>query len=218
MTEITPAILSNDISDFRQKYAELFALSHLFRTLHVDFADGEFVGARTVLPADLKFLSACPFVLMAHFMTFHPFLYFHDAKQAGFSWTMFHYEAFDNHEQIEHAIAHARHIGLKPGLVVNPETPLVKVGQLLALVELVQLMGIRPGAQGREFIPATLEKIKELRALSKNVIIAVDGGMKVGIARQCAAAGANMLIAGSAILRAEDEEEAIEVLKEDMET
>ena len=79
-------------------------------------------------------------------------------------------------------------------------------------------MGINGGEKGRSFMPITIERLKELRSLSKNVIIAVDGGVKIGIARQCARAGADILVAGSAILKAEDEETAIEALKEDIET
>src|SRR3989338_6452088 len=155
MTEIVPTILTNDISDFRKKYAELFAFHEHFKSLHVDFADGVFVETQTIMPKDVLFLARSPLYLIAKFIK--------------------------------------------------------KIG-------LVQIMSIHPGAQGREFMPEILEKIRELRALSKSVIISVDGGIKAGIARKCAEAGANILIAGSAILRAENEEAAIEALKEDIES
>lgn len=217
MIEIIPAILTNDISDFRKKYAELFALSHYFKKLHVDFIDGRFLPNKTVMPSDLGFLKSSPLGLMAHFMTFNPQNYFLDAKNSGFQWVIFHLEAFKRDQQIDDAIKQARALDLKVGLALNPETPLHFVGRFLSKIDLVQLMGVHPGAQGRMFDVTVIEKIMELRALSKSVIISVDGGVKVGIARQCVKAGVHMLVAGSAILRSEDEEMAIEALLADVE-
>ncbi|OGE87752.1 MAG: hypothetical protein A3J07_03505 [Candidatus Doudnabacteria bacterium RIFCSPLOWO2_02_FULL_49_13] len=218
MTEISPAILTNDVSDFRKKYAELFALGHYFKKLHVDFIDDKFIHNLTVLPADLGFLKSSPFTLVAHFMTIDPQKYFAAAKAAGFEWVLFHYEAMTNDQEFAATIAAAAALGLKPGLVLNPETPLYSAAKFLDQVPLIQLMGIHPGFQGRPFQVAIIEKVKELRQLSKSVIICVDGGVKVGIARQLAKAGADILVAGSAITRSEDEEMAIESLKADIET
>lgn len=217
MTELCPSILTNDISDFRKKYAELFALSHHFKTLHVDFIDGRFLPNKTVMPADLSFLKNSPWILVAHFMTLNPQNYFQDAKNSGFKWAIFHLEAFKRDSEIDDVIAQARHLDLKIGLALNPETPLHWLGKFLLKIDLVHLMGVHPGAQGRPFEATMIAKIQELRALSKSVIISVDGGIKVGIACQCAKAGANILVVGSAILRSENEEEAIEALKEDIE-
>src|SRR5258708_4922665 len=69
MTELIPAILTNDISDFRKKYAELFALSDHFTKLHVDFADGRFVDNKTIMPHDLGFLKSSPFTLSCYIET-----------------------------------------------------------------------------------------------------------------------------------------------------
>jgi ribulose-phosphate 3-epimerase len=218
MTEISPTILTNDISDFRKKYAELFALSHYFKKLHIDFIDGKFLPNRTVMPADLTFLKSSPLILVAHFMTLSPQSYFLQAKNSGFKWVIFHLEAFKQDHEIDDAIKQARTLDLKVGLALNPETPLHFVSRFLPKIDSVQLMSVHPGAQGRSFDLTVIEKIMELRALSKSVIISVDGGIKVGIARQCAKAGADILVAGSAILKSEDEEMAIEALKADIET
>lgn len=217
MAEIVPAILTNDISDFRKKYAELFALSHYFTKIHIDFIDDVFIRNKTVMPKDLSFLKSSPLTLMAHFMTMSPHEYFQDAKEAGFSWVIVHFEAYKQEAEINEAIRLAHALQLKIGLAINPETPLFMSGKFLTKVDLVQLMGIHPGFQNRPFMPTTIEKIRELRALSKHVIISVDGGVKVGIARQCVKAGADILVAGSAILRSEDEEMAVEALQADIE-
>ncbi len=218
MIEIAPAILTNDLSDFRHKYAELFALSHHFKTLHVDFMDGQFVSGKTLMPAELAFLKTSPFLLTAHFMAYNPGQYFQAAKDAGFECVIFQLEALKTPEEILETIATAKHLGLKPGLAINPETPLHRIGSWITQVGLVQLMGVHPGAQGREFVPEVLEKVSQLRQLSKGVIISVDGGIKVGLARKLAQAGADILVAGSAILKADDEEKAIEALRHEIES
>lgn len=216
MAEIIPSILTNDISDFRKKYSDYFALSHLFTKLHVDFVDGEFIRNKTLMPKDLKFLKT-PFKLIAHFMMFDPGIYFDDAKQVGFDSVLVHYEAFDQDRDLESTLLRGKDLGFKVGVVINPETPLHMIGKYLKKVDLVQLMGIHPGFQGRVFMSSTIEKIKELRALSKSVIIYVDGGVKVGVARACVKAGADYLVVGSAILRSEDRGLAAEALLADIE-
>jgi ribulose-phosphate 3-epimerase len=217
MTELSPAILTNDISDFRKKYAELFALSHYFKKVHVDFIDDIFIRNKTVMPKDLPFLKTSPLTLIAHFMTVEPQKYFQDAKDAGFTWVIFHYEAFTNESGIDEAIQAARNLQLKVGLAVNPETPIYMAGKFISKIDMIQLMGVHPGFQGRPFMIATVDKVRELRSLSKTVIIAVDGGVKIGIAHQLAAMGANIIVAGSSIFRGEDEQMAVEALKADIE-
>jgi ribulose-phosphate 3-epimerase len=216
MTEISPAILTNDISDFRKKYAELFAMSHWFKKLHVDFIDDVFIHNKTLMPKDLTFLKSSPLTLMAHFMCVSPQKYFTDAKNCGFQYVIFHYEAVKEFE-VNNIVELARDLGLKVGLAVNPETPIAMLEKFLPKIDLVQLMGIHPGFQGRPFMVTTIDKVQQLRALSKNVIICVDGGVKVGIAHQLAKAGANILVAGSAIFKSEDEKMAMEALKSDIE-
>lgn len=218
MIEFSPAILTNDISDFRKKYADILALTQYFTKLHIDFIDGVFIHNKTIMPVDLKFLQGSTLTLVAHFMTMNPKQYFADAKLAGFKWVLFHYEAFGTEQEIQDTIATARQLKLRPGLVINPETPLYMLAKFIPDLNLIQLMGIHAGFQGQMFMVATISRVKELRALSKNVIIMVDGGVKVGIARQLAMAGADILVAGSAILKSEDEEMAIEALQADVET
>lgn len=215
MPELIPAILTNDISDFRKKYAELFALSHYFTKLHVDFVDGEYLPNKTVMPDDLPKFNA-PFTLMAHFMTYDPEQYFSHCKVLGFSWVIIHYESFHLKTDIDLAIESARKLGLKVGLALNPETKPYQVAVFIRRVDMLQLMGVHPGAQGRPFEYETLEKVRELKKLSKNVIICVDGGAKVGIAKQLAEAGADWIIAGSAIAKADHPKQAIEALLEDI--
>jgi len=215
MPELIPAILSSDVSDFRKKYAELFALSQYFTKLHVDFVDGRFLPNKTLLPKDLPRMNS-PFELMAHFMTFNPEQYYGDIKALGFKWVIIHYESFHLKTEMDGAIEAARRLGLKVGLAINPETKPYQIALFIRRVDMVQLMGVHPGAQGRPFEYETLDKIKELKKLLKSVIICVDGGAKVGTARQIAEAGADWIIAGSVIAKASNPKQAVEDLLGDI--
>ena len=218
MTEISPAILTNDLSDFRKQYAELLPLSQYYSKLHIDFADGEFVKAKTVLPADIIFFRNSKIPSMAHLMVSNPVFFFEDCKAAGFTHVLFHYETFKNEEDVQLAINEAEKLGLIPGLAIGPNTPVLQIAKFIYRLKIIQIMSIHPGAQGRDFIPETLDKVKELRSMSNSVIICVDGGIKVGIARKLAQAGANILVIGSAVSRSEDEEMALMALKADIES
>lgn len=215
MSEIIPAILTNDVSDFRKKYAELFALSHYFTKLHIDFIDGHFLPDKTLLPEETPVMKS-PFTLFAHLMCYEPQQYFGTLKDQGYAWVMIQFEAFHLRTELDEAIDEAHDKGLKVGLVINPETKLYKAALFLRKVEAIQLMGVHPGAQGRPFEYETLEKIKELKKLLPNVIISVDGGAKLGIVKQLAEAGADWIIAGSAIVKSEHPKQEIEELVEEI--
>ncbi len=216
MTEIVPAILTNDVADFRQKYAELFGLSSYFTKLHVDFMDGEFLPEKTIAVKDLIGFKS-PLTLVAHLMVNNPHEYFEDTKKAGFSYVIFHFETYSKLDEIGKAIKHAKDVGLKVGLALNPETKLYDAGKFLGQLDLVQLMTVHPGAQGRPFEISTLDKIKEVRKLLKSAIICVDGGIKVELVRACTLAGANWLVVGSAIWQADNQKMAIQALEAESE-
>lgn len=216
MSELVPAILTNDVSDFRIKHAELLAIGHYFSKLHVDFIDGEFLPNPTLMPRDLSFLDS-PFQLMAHFMAYDPKQYFEAIRKIGFAWALIHYEAFDSDQEILDTIKAGAEMGLGMGLCINPETPLHKCAKILPHVRLVQIMGVHPGAQGRPFEPSTLEKIKELKSLTRDCVVSIDGGMRLGIANKAEKAGADLIIIGSAILRSSHPKEALEAFRRELE-
>ncbi|HEX5429642.1 MAG TPA: hypothetical protein VFX17_01005 [Patescibacteria group bacterium] len=216
MAELVPAILTNDISDFRHKYADLLALGNYFSKLHIDFIDGNFLPDKTISPKDLSFLKS-PFALMAHLMAYNPEQYYDDLVRAGFKSALVHFEAFKTADEALSAIREGRGKGLSMGLAINPETPLHETAKILSRVNLVQIMGVHPGAQGRSFEPGTLEKIRELKSLTRDVIISVDGGVKLGIANRCEQAGADLIIIGSAILHSSHPKEALSAFKRELE-
>lgn len=216
MTEIIPAILTNDISDFRKKYAELFALSQYFTKIHVDFSDGDFIPEKTIEVKQLNFLKPAS-ALIAHLMVTNPKDYFEDVKNAKFKFASFHFEAFEQDQDLADSIKAAKALGLKVGLCINPETKLYEAGKFLNQIDFIQLMGVHPGGQGQAFDPSTIDKIREARKLLKYGIVCVDGGVKVGIVRECVLAGANWLTAGSAIWKSDNQRLAVEALQADSE-
>jgi ribulose-phosphate 3-epimerase len=216
MAELVPAILTNDVSDFRKKHSDLLALGNLFSKLHIDFIDGEFLPNKTVLPDELTFLNS-PFQLMAHFMTHQPQKHFDAIRKIGFAWALIHFEAFNSAGEVLEAVNMGSEKGLGMGVVINPETPLHKMAAVIPAVKLVQIMGVHPGAQGRSFEEGTLDKIRELRSLTRECIISVDGGVKLGIATKCEQAGADLIVIGSAILNSSHPKEALEAFKRELE-
>lgn len=217
MAEIAPAILTHDPGDFRKQYAELLPLAHLFRQLHVDFVDGKFLPTNTIMPGDSCRIRA-PFKAVAHLMVEEPQKYFAILKNEGYSTVLIHFEAYKDKSMLFGAIQLAQTLGLQIGLAINPETKLHEVGGFLGKFSIIQLMGIHPGSQGKEFMPETLDKIRELKNLRKDAIIYVDGGMHPGPARECVEAGADVIVAGSYIVRSDHPKQAIEELLQDIQT
>lgn len=217
MTEIVPAILTNDISDFRKKYSDLLPLYGLVTKLHIDFIDGRFLPEKTILPADLD-LKNSPFDLIAHLMVNQPEKYFYDLKLAGFSWVIFHWESFADKNDILGVIAEAKKLGLKTGLAISPETKLYEAAKFIHRTDLLQVMGVNPGAQGRSFEPEALGKIRELKNLLKHAILSIDGGIKPENVRQAVDAGANLVVVGSAITHSAHPKLILEKFKKEIET
>jgi ribulose-phosphate 3-epimerase len=128
-----------------------------------------------------------------------------DFAKAGATWISFHPEASDH---IDRSIALIRELGCKPGLVLNPATPLSWLDHTLPQLDLVLLMSVNPGFGGQAFIPSTLDKIRAVRerieASGRAVRLEVDGGIKVDNIGAVAAAGADTFVAGSAIFGSRD--------------
>jgi ribulose-phosphate 3-epimerase len=128
-----------------------------------------------------------------------------DFAKAGATWISFHPEASDH---VDRTIALIRDHGCKPGLVLNPATPLAWLDHTLPQLDLVLLMSVNPGFGGQSFIPATLDKIRavreRIRAAGRDVRLEVDGGIKVDNIGAVAAAGADTFVAGSAIFGSGD--------------
>ena len=202
-TKIAPSILS---ADFAQLGAEVRAITEAKADyVHVDVMDGHFVPNLTIGPMVVKALrphSALPFDV--HLMISPVDAFIAEFAQAGADIITFHPEAGPHPHRTVQLI---KSLGKKAGLSLNPGTPLTAVEWLLPDIDLVLVMSVNPGFGGQKFIESSLHKIKELRrridAVSeaqggRPIDLEVDGGINIGTAKQAIAAGADVLVAGTA--------------------
>ena len=202
-TKIAPSILS---ADFAQLGAEVRAITEAKADyVHVDVMDGHFVPNITIGPMVVKALrphSALPFDV--HLMISPVDAFIAEFAQAGADIITFHPEAGPHPHRTVQLI---KSLGKKAGLSLNPGTPLTAVEWLLPDIDLVLVMSVNPGFGGQKFIESSLHKIKELRrridAVSeaqggRPIDLEVDGGINIATAKQAIAAGADVLVAGTA--------------------
>lgn len=179
--------------------------------IHVDFMDGKFVNNTNYEIDEIKeFLMSTKKKLDVHIMANNPLDYLDTFKNLNTEYFTFHYEAVSD---IESAINKVKEANLKVGIAINPDTDVEKIKPYLDFLDLVLIMGVVPGHGGQEFIPHTLDKIKELSKLKGNFKIAVDGGVNDKTAKNIKESGADILVAGSYIIKSEDYNERINKLK-----
>lgn len=202
-TKIAPSILS---ADFAKLGEEVRAITEAKADyVHVDVMDGHFVPNLTIGPMVVKALrphSALPFDV--HLMISPVDAFIAEFAQAGADIITFHPEAGPHPHRTVQLI---KSLGKKAGLSLNPGTPLTAVEWLLPDIDLVLVMSVNPGFGGQKFIDSSLHKIKELRrridAVSeaqggRPIDLEVDGGINIATAKQAIAAGADVLVAGTA--------------------
>ncbi len=202
--EIEPSIYA---ANFAALGADLErALDAGARILHFDVGDGHFVEPITIGPIVLESIAplvhAHGAVLDCHLMVDNPEHHFAQIAKAGGDSVTFHHEVVAD---VAATAAKARELGLGAGLAFNPESEVADVVARVEDVDLVLCMSIHPGYSGQAFMPEALERIQELRAaLADDVFVQVDGGIKadnVGAVRE---AGAELLVAGSAVFDGAD--------------
>lgn len=183
---------------------------------HLDVMDGSFVPnisyGQPVI-AVINKIATKP--LDVHLMVEKPERYTEDFKRCGAQYLTVHYEACTHlHRNVEQI----KSLGMKAGVALNPHTPVHLLEDILADLDLVLIMSVNPGFGGQQFIPRTIEKIKALRrmidAAGLETLIEIDGGVTVKNAPLLIQAGADVLVAGSTVFKADDPKNAIRLLKE----
>lgn len=214
MVKIAPSILS---ADFAKMGEEVRTLEQSGADMvHCDVMDGVFVPNITFgikMIADLKKRTDLP--LDCHLMIVDPHKYVEAFAKAGATYITVHYEACK--ERLKDTLLQIKAAGAKCGAVINPDTPVEAILDVLPICDMVLVMSVVPGFGGQKFIPSVLEKVRVLRKavdeLGKTIEIQVDGGIHAGNAAEVRAAGASVLVAGSAVFQAEDRADAILKLK-----
>jgi ribulose-phosphate 3-epimerase len=212
--KIAPSILS---ADFARLGAELAAIEAAGADyVHVDVMDGRFVPNLTIGPLVVEAVKrSTKLPLDVHLMIVEPEKYLADFARAGADVLTVHVEACPH---LHRTLQQIRALGVKPSVVLNPATPLSAIEEVLGEVSQVLLMSVNPGFGGQSFIPATVDKVRRLRAqldargLSQ-VDLEVDGGINAQTAKEVIAAGANVLVAGNAVFKAPDYAAAIRALR-----
>jgi ribulose-phosphate 3-epimerase len=211
---IAPSILSADFAALGEAVAAVERGGA--DLIHVDVMDGHFVPNLTVGPAVVRSLKRVTRVpLDVHLMITDPDRYIEAFHDAGASMMSVHVEVLPHLHRTVQAI---KALGARAGVVLNPSTPVAALEQIAGDVDFVLVMSVDPGFGGQTFIPRSESKVKAVRALldrSGNTAapVAIDGGIDLTTAPRVAAAGARIIVAGSAIFHSQDPERATRELK-----
>lgn len=210
MIQIAPSILAANFSKLADEVKEVEEAGAKF--IHIDVMDGHFVPNITMGPIVVKALRpVTDLPLDVHLMIENPDQYIESFAKAGADYITVHVEAC---RHLHRTIQLIRSYGVKPGVVLNPHTPIEWIKHILEDVDLVLLMTVNPGFGGQRFIQSVVPKIAELSALIKeknlDVEIEIDGGINSETIIPCAQAGATIFVAGSAIYGKENCKEALQ--------
>ena len=209
MTQLVPSILETTKEGFLATYAKETKLPGVER-IQVDFGDGVFVPNKMLPVTEIDVLNPA-FHWEAHLMCKEP-KDFLDYQICGFKTLVIHYEAFSTVADISKAIGDIQGQGMEAALCINPDTEVTVLSDFANQTNHYQLMSVYPGYQGTPFVEQTYKRIAELRKLMPNAIIEVDGGVGPSNAKKIAQAGADMMILGSSITKAQDMAQAYEAI------
>ena len=210
---IAPSLLSADFSHLAQDL-EMINRSEA-DWLHLDIMDGVFVPNISFGFPVLKHVARlCTKPLDVHLMIVQPEKFIPEVKALGAMMMNVHYEACTHLHRVVGAIHDA---GMKAGVTLNPSTPVCLLKDIIRDVDMVLLMSVNPGFGGQKFIEHTIDKVKELRELIDNTgskaLIEVDGGVNLETGKRLIDAGADVLVAGNTVFKADDREAMIHALK-----
>lgn len=209
---VSPSLLSADFGNLNRDL-EMINNSEA-QMLHIDIMDGVFVPNISFGFPVLEYVKkTCKKPLDVHLMIVEPQKFIKEVKDCGAEIMNVHYETCTH---LHRVIQQIKAAGMKAGVTLNPATPVCVLRDIICELELVLLMSVNPGFGGQKFIPHTLNKVRELRTLIKetgsNALIEVDGGVNDKTGAELRDAGADILVAGNYVFKAENPLEAIQSL------
>lgn len=214
MVKIAPSILSADFSKLGEEVIKLHDAGADF--IHIDVMDGEFVPNISFgMPVIKAIRNKTDKVFDVHLMINNPQRYIDDFVDAGADIITLHYEA---EKHLDRAIQYIKSKGVKAAVALNPATPTIVLKNIIGILDMVLIMSVNPGFGGQSFIPYSLDKIREVKQMAieannKDILIQVDGGIDSNNVKDVVEAGANVIVAGSAVFKGGNIEENIKALR-----
>ena len=211
---VSPSLLSADFGNLERDVKMINATDATY--IHIDIMDGVVVPNISFGFPVLKYIKkAAEKPLDVHLMIVEPQKFINEVKAMGAEIMTVHYEACLHLDRVIHQI---KDMGMKAGVSLNPSTPVSLLKNIIGDIDVVLLMSVNPGFGAQKFIPYTLDKVRELRALidstGSKAIIEIDGGVNADTGKLLAEAGCDMLVAGNYVFSAANPAEAVRTLIE----